>query len=123
MSFPLPEYNKKHTIDELTDAFQSIMQRKLRFAKPEKRAFSGIVGRQKVSVEKMTEELFERLKKTGKLQFKKAFSGRKSKPELVATFLAILEMIRSNRIVAEFDEQSKDFILIKNKKEVANEQG
>ena len=37
------------------------------------------------------------------------------------TRLAILEMIRSNKIVAEYDEDSKDFILIKNKKEVNDE--
>ncbi len=122
IEFPLPEYNRKHTIDELTSAFNSIMQRKLRFAKPEKRAFSGIVGRQKVSVEEMTERLSGLLKKTGKLNFKKAFSGTKSKPEMVATFLAILEMIRSNRILAEYDEGTKDFILIKTKKEVNDEQ-
>ena len=41
---------------------------------------------------------------------------------MVATFLAILEMIRSNRIFAEYDEDTKDFILIKTKKEVNDEQ-
>ena len=122
IEFPLPEYDRKHTIDELTSAFNSIMQRKLRFAKPEKRAFSGIVGRQKVSVEEMTERLSGLMKATGRLNLKKAFSGTKSKPEMVATFLAVLEMIRSNRIIAEYDEEAKDFILIKTKKEVNDEQ-
>ncbi len=121
INFPLPEYNRQHTVNELMDAFNSIMQRKLRFAKPEKRAFSGIVGREKVSVEAMADKLNALLKKTRRLEFKKAFSGRKSKPELVATFLAILEMIRSSRIMAEYDEKSKDFILIKCKKEVTDE--
>ena len=121
IDFPLPEYNKKHTVDELMDAFNSIMQRKLRFAKPEKRAFSGIVGREKVSVEAMAEKLNTLLRKNKRLEFRKAFAGRKSKPELVATFLAILEMIRSNKILAEYDEKSKDYILIKSKKEVTDE--
>lgn len=123
IKFPLPEYNRKHTIDELTDAFNSILQRKLRFAKPEKRAFSGIVGREKVSVEDMTDALFTALKKHKRLEFKRAFDGKKSKPELVATFLAILEMIRSSRITADYDEKSKDFILKETKKEVNDEQG
>ena len=122
INFPLPEYNRQHTVNELMDAFNSIMQRKLRFAKPEKRAFSGIVGREKVSVEDMADKLNALFKKTKRLEFKRAFSGRKSKPELVATFLAILEMIRSSRIMAEYDEKSKDFILIQCKKEVTNEQ-
>ena len=123
IDFPLPEYSKEHTIDELMDAFNSIMQRKIRFAKPEKRAFSGIVGREKVSVEDMAEQLSGILRQKKRLEFRKAFYGKKSKPEMVATFLAILEMIRGGKIIAEYDEKSKDFILTKSKKEVNDEQG
>lgn len=123
INFPLPEYSRKHTIDELTDAFNSIMQRKIRLAKPEKRAFSGIVGREKVSVEDMAAQLSGILKQKKRLEFRKAFFGKRSKPEMVATFLAILEMIRGGRLTAEYDEQTKDFILIKTKKEVNDEQG
>lgn len=123
IDFPLPEYSKTHTVDELMDAFNAILQRKIRFKKPEKKAFSGIVGREKVSVEDMAAKLSGILKQKKRLEFRKAFSGKKSKPEMVATFLAILEMIRGGRIIAEYDEKSKDFILIKSKKEVDNEQG
>ncbi len=123
IDFPLPEYSRQHTVNELMDAFNSILQRKLRTAKPEKRAFSGIVGREKVSVEEMAEKLSGLLKKSGRLNFKKAFSGRKSKPEMVATFLAILEMISKGNLTAQYDEEQKDFILIKTKKEVNDEQG
>lgn len=121
IDFPLPEYSREHTIDELMDAFNSIMQRKIRFAKPEKRAFSGIVGREKVSVEDMAAQLSGILKQKRRIEFRKAFFGKKSKPEMVATFLAILEMIRGGRITAEYDEKAKDFILIKSKKEVNDE--
>ena len=69
----------------------------------------------------MAEKLNVLLKKNKRLEFKKAFSGRKSKPELVATFLAILEMIRSSKLIAEYDEKSKDYILMKSKKEVTDE--
>ncbi len=113
IDFPLPEYDKMHTIDELIDAFGSIMQRKLRQAKPEKKAFSGIVGREKVSVEAMAETIEVLLKKNKKLEFKKVFLDKTSKPQLVATFLAILEMIRQSKITAEYDEKTKDFILTK----------
>ncbi len=111
IDFPVPEYNRRHTVDELTDAFNSILQRKIRNAKPEKRAFSGIVGREKVSVTAMEERLFGLLKEHKKLNFKHAFDGEKSKPELVATFLAILEMIRQSKITADYDETENDFIL------------
>ena len=123
IDFPLPEYSKEHTVDQLMDAFNAILQRKIRFKKPEKKAFSGIVGREKVSVEDMAAKLSGILKQKKRIEFKKAFSGKKSKPEMVATFLAILEMIRGGRIIAEYDEKSKDYILIKSKKEVDNGQG
>ncbi len=111
IQFPIPEYSKKHTVDELMDAFNSIMQRKIRTAKPEKRAFFGIVGREKVSVSAMAERLSELLKKHTRLEFKLAFSCEQSRPEMVATFLAILDMIRESKITAEFDEARDDFIL------------
>ena len=113
IDFPLPEYDKLHKVDELIDAFGSIMQRKLRMAKPEKRAFSGIVGREKVSVADMTRSIEKMFKRSKKLEFKKIFEDKHSKPELVATFLAILEMIKEAKITAEFDEKANDFILIK----------
>ncbi len=111
IDFPLPEYNRSHTVNELMDAFNAILQRKLRNSVPEKRAFSGIVGREKVSVEAMADKLTGLLKKNKRLEFKKAFSAKSSKPELVATFLAILEMIRSSRLAADYDEEKEDFIL------------
>lgn len=111
IKFPIPEYDKKHTVDELIDAFGSILQRKIRLAKPEKRAFSGIVGREKVSVSDMADRLTKRLESRKKMTFISAFDGAKSKPELVAIFLAILELISRSKIQAEFSEKENDFIL------------
>ena len=114
IKFPIPEYDKKHSVDELIDAFGSILQRKIRLLKPEKRAFSGIVGREKVSISDMSERLRARLQKSRKISFISAFDGAKSKPELVAIFLAILELISQNEISADFSEEENDFILTKN---------
>ncbi|MBE7015345.1 MAG: segregation/condensation protein A, partial [Ruminococcaceae bacterium] len=88
IDFPLPEYTRHHETQELIDAFNSILQRKLRTAKPEKRAFSGIVGREKVSVEDMVLKVENFIKSRKKANFRGVFEGSKSKPELVATFLA-----------------------------------
>lgn len=111
IEFPLPEYTRHHETQELIDAFNSILQRKLRTAKPEKRAFSGIVGREKVSVEDMVIKVENFIKSQKRASFRGVFEGSKSKPELVATFLAILTMIRESKIVAEYDEELGDFIL------------
>lgn len=111
IDFPLPEYNVQHGVDELLEAFQSILARKERNKKPEKRAFSGIVGREKVSVEDMVEKVCKYLAKSPKLSFKSVFKPEDSKPEMIATFLAILEMIKLSKLAAEYDKNTDDFIL------------
>lgn len=111
INFPIPEYNRDHTIVELTDAFNSILARKIRKEKPTKRAFSGIVGREKVSVDDMVEKICKRLKRNRKVGFKTLFREKDSKPEMIATFLAVLEMIKMSRLFAEYSESTRDFIL------------
>ncbi len=111
IEFPLPEYDRHHEVDELLEAFSSILARRERKKKPEKRAFSGIVGREKVSVEDMVEKICNHLAKTPRLNFKSVFKPDDSKPEMIATFLAILEMIKLNKIKAEYDDDRKDFVL------------
>lgn len=111
IDFPKPEYDREHTIMELMDAFNSIMARKIRKEKPTKRAFSGIVGREKVSVDDMVEKICKTLKRSKKVTFKTLFKEEDSKPEMIATFLAVLEMIKLNRLFADYNEKTNDFVL------------
>lgn len=113
IKFPIPEYSRHHEISELTDAFGSILQRRIRKAKPEKRAFSGIVGREKVSVEDMTEKVKRRLSGSGRVEFSSLFLEEDSKPEMIATFLAVLEMIKLDIIKADYSDEKHDFIIVK----------
>lgn len=111
INFPIPEYNRHHEVSELTDAFAAIMERRRRREKPTKKAFSGIVGREKVSVDDMVEKVCKLLSKRKILTFKSVFKSEDSKPEMIATFLAILEMIKLNKIRADFDDEKNDFML------------
>jgi segregation and condensation protein A len=111
IDFPIPEYDIKHDTSELTEALNSIFQRKLRKAKPEKRAFSQIVGREKVSVDDMVEKICKVLKKNKRVSFESLFLPTDSKPVMIATFLAVLEMIKLSRLYANYDEVKKDFVL------------
>lgn len=111
IDFPLPEYDRHHEVSELLDAFASILARRERTKKPEKRAFSGIVGREKVSVDDMVEKVCKYLAKTPRLSFSSIFHPDESKPEMIATFLAVLEMIKLSKITAEYDSEEKEFIL------------
>ncbi len=111
IDFPLPEYNRHHETDELILAFENIMSRKLRRMKPEKRAFSGIVGREKVSIDDMVEKICKRLSRRGKISFRSLFIGEMSKPEMIATFLAVLEMIKLSRLRADSIEGTGEITL------------
>ena len=111
IKFPTPEYSHIHSISALTDAFNSILSRRLRYQPPEKRAFSGIVGREKVSVDDMVTKIKTTLGKKKRVGFKSLFRFDDSKPEMIATFLAVLEMIKLNQIRADFDENTDDFII------------
>ena len=111
IKFPVPEYSRHHELAELADAFNSILQRRIRKAKPEKRAFYQIVGREKVSVDAMAARIRVTLKNKRRVTFSSLFSEQASRPELIATFLAVLEMIKANRIRADYDEKKKEFII------------
>lgn len=111
IKFPVPEYDRRHDTQALIDAFNSIMQRKIRKEKPHKQAFSGIVGREKVSVDDMVEKICKRIYKCKNLEFKSLFLEDDSKPEMIATFLAVLEMIKANRLFASYSDDKNDFIL------------
>lgn len=111
IDFPVPEYDVSHSTDELLSAFESILRRHMRRQKPEKRAFSQIVGREKVSVDDMVEKICKRLRRSGKIRFETLFGEDDSKPEMIATFLAVLEMVKLGRLSADYDSEKKDFIL------------
>ena len=116
IKIPMPEYDLTHDAKEQIDALNNIFQRRLRKAKPEKRAFSKIVGREKVSVDDMVEKICKVLKHNKRVQFESLFKADDSRPEMIATFLAVLEMIKLNKLYADYDEKSDDFILTTEKK-------
>lgn len=117
ISFPIPPYDKHHEITELLQAIDDIYDRRVLRQPPQKRAFIGIVGREKVSVEAMVEKVRKILQKRKHIDFQSIFKKDESKPEKIATFLAILEMIKFHKITADYDELQHDFILKRTSKD------
>ena len=117
IKFPVPEYNIDHGIDELMDAFDNILARRIRKSKPEKRAFYGIVGRELVSVDDMVVKIESVLHTKKKIEFSCLFQPEDTRPEMIATFMALLEMIKLRRIRADYDDKKKEFIISKTKNE------
>jgi len=92
------------TVENLMAAYRNSFSKMERKMPPPKRSFSGIVGHEKVSIREKVRGIWTRLVSKGKMVFKDIFKGMKSKPEAVATFLAVLEMIKMNKIAVEQSE-------------------
>ncbi|MBQ2720609.1 MAG: segregation/condensation protein A [Clostridia bacterium] len=77
--------------------------------------FSKIIGTKFISVGTKIISLLRILIKKTTVPFKKLFKGMDSRSEIVATFLAVLELIRSGRVDVT-DSDDPDITLIRNKK-------
>ena len=61
-------------------------------------AFEGIVGREPYPVGDKAGEILERLRRFGVTRFHALFKGNRSRSEIVATFLAVLELCKARRL-------------------------
>lgn len=61
-------------------------------------AFEGIVGREPYPVSEKAQEILSRLRRFGVTRFRALFRGNRSRSEIVATFLAVLELCRARRL-------------------------
>ncbi len=90
-------YIYSHDPGDLTDALLEIAGREERRQPPPASSFEEIVRQEPYPVAGKAEEVFRRLKR-GITSFRLLFRGSRSRSEIVATFLAILELCRA-RIV------------------------
>ena len=65
---------------------------------PVEAAFEGIVGREPYPVADKARSILDRLVQFGVARFRALFKTSRSRSEVVATFLAILELCKANRI-------------------------
>lgn len=77
----------------------------------EDNTFDYVIHRDDVSVEDMMIELSQRLKTEKELSFFGLFASKTGKSYVVAVFLAILEMLKSNVVVLHQDSQFSDIII------------
>lgn len=91
-------YDYDHEPEDLIAAMASINDRADRLAPPDRGAFNEIVRREPYSVSEKAKEIIARLKSFGVTRFLLLFRGSRSRSEIVATFLAVLELCRSKAI-------------------------
>lgn len=94
-------YKHHHTCAELLLAYQNAVGRGKRFIPPSPDAFSNIVTSKIVSVASRIIYVLRRLWKTDELKYEDLFEQGREKSELVATFLAVLELIKGKRVRIE----------------------
>ena len=84
---------------DLIIAMQELSDRRGQLdAQPDLKPFDEIVRREPYSVETKAREIFRRLKTGGITRFLLLFRGSRSRSEIVATFMAVLELCRSRII-------------------------
>lgn len=101
-------YIRYHDKFELLDAYVMSVGKSKRKLPPPKTAFTGIVSHRMVSVESRIVHVLRKLYKDGCVPYTEFFYSS-DKSELVATFLAMLELIKSKRISINDDNTEVQF--------------
>lgn len=81
---------------DLVLAIEEIQTRAERAIPPAQEAFEEIIRQEPYSVENKAREIVRRLKEQGMTHIRLLFQGSKSRSEIVATFLAVLELCRAH---------------------------
>ena len=101
-------YRYIHEPADLRRALDEISERNQRRLPPPTVNFKGIVGKERYPVTKKATEVIRTLVLRGIERLKNLFKGNKSRSEVVATFLAILELCKTNSVSLEDDNTGEN---------------
>lgn len=120
-------YRYQHSPDDLIKAMAAIADRSERSLPPPVANFNGIVGREPYPVTNKAAEILRKLLSHGIFRFLKLFRGSRSRSEIVATFLAVLELCRLKSVVLEENQDTEElsvrFVRMPDETTVAKEGG
>ena len=111
-------YRYKHDPVDLLKALDTIAERSARQLPPPTMNFMGIVGKEPYPVTRKAGEVMRQLLLRGIERLKNLFRGNRSRSEIVATFLAILELCKTNTVSLEDDinGDNPNVVLLENEK-------
>lgn len=107
---PLPTdrtYRYRHDKADLLRAYANMAERSEKRLPPPQSAFAGIVGVEPYPVTTKAAQILKNLLSGTVSRFRQLFRGNKSRSELVATFLAVLELCKLKSIYLGQDEQGE----------------
>ncbi len=94
-------YRYQHAPEDLLEAMAAIADRSEQRLPPPAKNFKGIVGAEPYPVAAKAAELLKGLIARGRAKFHSLFKGSRSRSEIVATFLAILELCKLHSIALD----------------------
>lgn len=92
------------TVGDLLEAFREVLERALR------ESFHEIVH-EDISVDECVQVIVQRMEMDGPMRFRDLFAGLPSRRRLVATFLALLELVKRQAIQARQEEEGGEILL------------
>ncbi len=116
-------YRYKHEPTDMLLALEEISQRNERRLPPPTVNFRGIVGKEPYPVTRKATELIRTLVLRGVERLKNLFRGNRSRSEVVATFLAILELCKTNSVSLEDDVsgENPNIVLVEKPESISEE--
>ena len=101
-------YRYQHETADLLRALDEISERNQRRLPPPTVNFKGIVGKERYPVSRKTGEILRRLVLRGVERLKNLFKGNKTRSEVVATFISVLEMCKTGSVWLEDDNTGEN---------------
>ena len=101
-------YRYKHAPEDMLRALDEISERNQRRLPPPTVNFKGIVGKEPYPVTRKATEVIRTLVLRGIERLKNLFRGNRTRSEVVATFLAILELCKTNSVSLEDDNSGEN---------------
>jgi len=109
------KYKRTHFPYYLTDAYIAAVGRGKSKLPPPEEAFTGIVKRRIVSVSSKIVGVMKKLRKGDNIRYENIFYDAEDKSELVATFLAVLELIKGKRVRVTGEGENMSLNLVSGK--------
>lgn len=91
-------YRYVHNREDLKRSMKGILERIGKKLPPPMAVFEGIVGREPYPVADKASEILQRLRQFGVSRFHTLFRGNQSRSEIVATFIAVLELCKARKV-------------------------
>lgn len=108
-------YNRRHDPKDIVKGYIDAVGRGKRKLPPPESAFSGIIERKIVSVNGRIISVMRRLWHGKRVKYHELFTAVNERSELVATFLAVLELVKGKRVRIEGDGDSAEVYMLDNK--------